>query len=284
MKEKEMPNKTMSLICLLACALLLAVGCDDEKGTCSAICIEEDKAPDAGRAREVCFLAASEGDCLGELKDQCDSDEGDELYLDTDDLPPFNPDCESCDADCVDYPMIGWAPNIYLYPEITTQVRVTLGLAQASDLLASIPEYGDGWDVTVEPSGLIDGLYDYLYYESRVDLHAQDAEGWAVPREDVFGFFGDTLAAYGFEENEIADFLAFWEPGLQKTACYLVYPQLDEQVSQMVGLTIDPAPDTVRRMWFVVEPRESCGELPAPAIEPFERKGFTAVEWGVVLQ
>jgi hypothetical protein len=76
----------------------------------------------------------------------------------------------------------------------------------------------------------------------------------------------------------------FWEPGLQKTACYLVYPQLDAQVAQMQGLTIDPAPDTLRRLWFVVKPRETCDPLSAPVIEPFVRSGFTAVEWGVVLQ
>ncbi|MDD5306847.1 MAG: hypothetical protein PHU25_05950 [Deltaproteobacteria bacterium] len=267
------------------------------EGTCTGLCIHPDRGcGDAGSSSdaggggggmdEICLIAASEEECRSGLEERCYGDagpSGSENYLEYND-PPVDLGCKSCSDDCVSYPLVASAPNIYLYPEATTQVKGTLGLAQSGDLLVSIPEYGNGWNVTVEPSGLINGIYDYLYYESRVEEPAQDTEGWAVMQPQIFDFFESTLAIYGFTQNEIADFITYWKPGLQKATCYLVYPQLDEQVSQMMTLTVDPAPDTMMRLWFVVKPRETCDELPAPAIEPLTRTGFTAVEWGVVLQ
>ncbi|MDD5306848.1 MAG: hypothetical protein PHU25_05955 [Deltaproteobacteria bacterium] len=271
-----MNRKAASPILLMVPVLLLASACDNGNGTCAGLCDRTN-----GPMIEMCFIAGSEEECRKDLLEHCTAQPGAlQGYLETN----FNPGCDSCSADCVEYPQLAAAPNIYLYPEATRDVHVTLETDQGRSIPVSVPEYDHGWNVSVEPSGLIDGKYDYLYYEAIVNLDAQNAEGWTIERAGIFPFFEDTLAAYGFENNEIADFLVFWEPALPRSACYMIYPQLDRQVSQMVGLKVDPAPDTVRRLWFVVEPRGTCDELPAPAIEPLARIGFTVVEWGVVLQ
>jgi len=50
----------------------------------------------------------------------------------------------------------------------------------------------------------------------------------------------------------------------------------------MVGLDIAPAPDRVLRFLALIRPVPYPVGLPQPVIEPFERDGFTAVEWGVL--
>lgn len=59
------------------------------------------------------------------------------------------------------------APNIYLYPEVPTEVRVRLpGLARK--ITAVDPPYPQGWDVLAMPDGRLHtpwGERDYLFYE-----------------------------------------------------------------------------------------------------------------------
>jgi hypothetical protein len=57
-------------------------------------------------------------------------------------------------------------------------------------VVQSEPEYSDGWQVTVEPDGTIDGRYGYLFYEAEVPRRYTPAGGWSVaagfePRGDA---------------------------------------------------------------------------------------------------
>jgi hypothetical protein len=231
----------------LALAVALVAGC---KG-------DDDKASDDGGSG-----ADSDGDTDG------DADTGGNAGGDTD--ADSDGDAES--------------PNIYLYPEKTADVRVTLEPADGTWITTSEPAYGDGWDVTAEPSGLLDGAYDFLFYEATVNRVFQEEKGYAVPGPDVFAWFEANLPRLGLSADETQDFLDYWTAHLPPAACYLVYPQLADRVDLTMGLSIEPAPDSLLRLWLIIRGAAAC-RPPAPwTASPFDRKGFTVVEWGVVLR
>ncbi len=80
--------------------------------------------------------------------------------------------------------MVAMKPNIYLYPEQTTEVAVELALRPGYRLLASEPDYGAGWQVEAAPDGLIDGRWGFLFYEASVPPGVDNASGWSVPRAE----------------------------------------------------------------------------------------------------
>ena len=176
-------------------------------------------------------------------------------------------------------------PNIYLYPAETMTVSVTLGFPLGGFVTTSIPTYGDGWQVTVDPDGTIDGQYGYLFYEAQQPDQYQYAEGWTVAKDGLEDFFRGNLAAYGFVGREIEDFIAWWIPRLNGGPCYDLFPQTSAEIDPLITLDIIPAPDSVQRLFYAVRATDACTEhLAAPLIAPFIRDGFTALEWGVILK
>lgn len=191
-------------------------------------------------------------------------------------------------AETQDLQMVGNAvvdkPNLYLYPTTPTRVKVTLDLAPTRRITQSIPEYGTGWDVLAEPSGLLDGRYTYLFYEAEVPKSYLARAGWSVPAGELAGFFTRILTDYGLTAAETRDFVEYWPTHLPAAPYYLVYPLERAQIDAMVGLNISPLPDSLFRLWFVAAPSATPRELPAPAVLPALRLGFSAVEWGVIVQ
>jgi hypothetical protein len=174
-------------------------------------------------------------------------------------------------------------PNIYLYPPEATEVSVRLSFPKGGGVTVSDPAYGDGWEVEVAPEGVIDGAYTYLFYEADVPVEWQHERGWLIESADLHGFFEGNLRAYGFNDREIRDFLEYWE--LRLTAdYYAVFPQPAADIEPLIGLDVDPEPDSVLRLYYyLVADPPMGGELAPPEIPHFEREGFSVVEWGVVL-
>lgn len=107
-------------------------------------------------------------------------------------------------------PGLGAAPNIYLYPEVAGNISVKLEFADENSFFTNTdPEYDEGWNVWVEPDGLIDGAYDYLYYAGELLSRFQKIEGWAVEEDGVFEWFEKTMRQMGFNQNETDDFIVF---------------------------------------------------------------------------
>jgi hypothetical protein len=202
-------------------------------------------------------------------------------------------------------------PNVYLYPEAETDVNVWLAFVAGGRMTASEPEYIEGWDVTATPEGKITayepvwfldpeagepwpiptrgepaGEYDFLFYEGEVASPGQLDRGWVVAQGDAERFFREKLAAYGFNERERGDFLEYWVPRLVYYPLYAVYPQVDEDYDGLVSMSVFPEPDSVLRVVFTVRGLWEGAELalPEPTVAPFERGGFTVVEWGVILK
>jgi hypothetical protein len=242
----------------------------------------------------------ADDDIDDDVDDDLNDDIDDDVNDDTDD------DCVECDSDEYCENLFGWEwtcfddccveediedkPVIYLYPETTLDVSVTLVLDANTDLIWSWPLYGNGWNISVRPDGLIDGLYPYLYYEAAApNVHDygiyQFTEGLIVSRDDLFDRLESYLLAVGFQGREVGDFLLYWTQELPEFAWYAVYPQFTDIIRNSVDLVIDPAPDSLLRLWLIFE---GYDDLPAhldvtePVVESFHRSGFTAVEWGVI--
>jgi hypothetical protein len=173
-----------------------------------------------------------------------------------------------------------WAkPVLYLYPEKTISITVTIDTL--GEIFDSIPDYGNGWVVTVEPSGLIDGVYDYLFYEIDIDYDFSKEVGWVFTREQFAFEMTKVLYDLGLRGAEIDEFIEFWDDTLRKdTNYYAVYLMLPEEVEEAAKLNFSTNPDSMLRVHFIFEPVTNRIPINRPNFETFIRKGFTIVEWG----
>ncbi|MDD3716902.1 MAG: hypothetical protein PHT46_07360 [Candidatus Marinimicrobia bacterium] len=180
--------------------------------------------------------------------------------------------------------MVARKPNIYLYPEKSLKLDVSLFFPQGGEVIVSDPQYPADWlDIRVRPDGRIGRKYDYLFYEAAIPDLWQYSEGWVVKQDILPLFFRSNLEAYGFNENEIRDFMDYWIPLLNTAPYYAVYPQHTASVNYAVKLRISERPDAMLRLFYVIDEAQDKFTLPEPEIPEFERNGFSVTEWGVVL-
>lgn len=193
-------------------------------------------------------------------------------------------DPDDCDdeRDCDTCSMV-YKPNIYIYPETTIDLNVTLSFPLGGNVVTSIPEYGSGWQVSVEPSGLIDGEFGYLFYESRQPYIWQTSMGWSVLNDSLESFFRDNMSLYGFDGKEIDDFIEYWIPRLSNSNYYSVFPQTSELIEQAIELNFSEQPEKVLRLFYVIKETSGTQFFEEPEIVPFNREGFIATEWGVII-
>ncbi|MCF0121204.1 MAG: hypothetical protein HUJ65_06155 [Oscillospiraceae bacterium] len=172
-------------------------------------------------------------------------------------------------------------PVIYLYPEVTTDVAVWLDYS--GELTCTYPAYADGWRITAEPDGtLTDGAgqtYNYLYWEGVSDTVYDLSEGFCIAGADTAAFLEDALNRLGLTRREANEFIVYWLPLMQENPYNLISFQSDSY-TQSAQLRIDPAPDTLIRVFMAFKPLESAVEVPAQELSCAPRTGFTAVEWG----
>lgn len=179
-------------------------------------------------------------------------------------------------------PVVYRKPVIYLYPEKTMDVSVKLDYA--GDLTVTYPTYQDGWQVTAQPDGTLtnhaDGLeYSYLFWEGNGQLDVDFSEGFVIKGEDTAAFLQKTLSNMGLTPKEYNDFIVYWLPYMQDNAYNLISFQ-QENYTQQAKLDIQPAPDSVLRVFMAFRPLEKPVEVTPQKLQPFERNGFTVVEWG----
>ena len=173
-------------------------------------------------------------------------------------------------------------PNIYLYP--TEETEVSVRFAYPNLVTKSEPAYGDGWKVTAQPDGTLltaDGReHGYLFYESNtLASFFQTDEGFIVMADEREETYRRVLERYGFNEQEILDFIEYWSVYLEAGADYVMYPILTDIVDEAMPVSFSVEPDSIYRIWFGFA-RYDGGEIAEPQIVPIIRDGFTAVEWG----
>ena len=172
-------------------------------------------------------------------------------------------------------------PVIYLYPEEETEITVTLDYDGA--LTTTYPHYDGGWHVTAEPDGtLYDAAgceYSYLYWEGRGAWTPDFSEGFCVAGADTADFLRETLAAMGLTPREYNEMIVYWLPQMEGNA-YNVISFQKEAYTEAARLTVAPEPDSVLRVFMAWYAADEPVELAPQDIAPFERTGFTVVEWG----
>jgi len=170
-------------------------------------------------------------------------------------------------------------PVIYLYPEQETQVSVTLDFD--GKLTSTYPAYEEGWTVTARPDGtLTDPLtgreYYCLFWEGEADTKYDFSTGFCVAGTDTAAFLEGALADLGLTEQEANEFIIYWLPKMERNAWNLISFQQEAYTDSAV-LTIDPAPDTLIRVFMAwqsldepveVEP-QSLAARSASALPPW---------------
>lgn len=178
-------------------------------------------------------------------------------------------------------------PVIYLYPQTTTNVDVSL--APVGGFTHTEPAYGSGWRVMATPESQITNLadgktYPYLFWEGRGGLYSSPTKGWVVAQNDVHTFLTTKLAQLGLNSKETTDFQEFWEPRMQDSSWYFVSFYGKQTMDQLAPLHITPKPDTVIRVLMDFQPLVQPITVPDFTITTPVRRGFTVVEWGGVIR
>ncbi len=174
-------------------------------------------------------------------------------------------------------------PVIYLYPTRKTDVNVRVSLTNGR-FTQCIPEGNGEWNVTATPDGKLTDKasgesYDYIYWESTDNTEYDWSQGYAVKGSEAEAFLLRILPEMGLNENEYTEFIDYWLPRLEKNEYNLVTFQT-KCYTDTVRMDISPEPDSVLRLFMAFKRVDGPVYVERPKIEPFERKGFTVVEWG----
>jgi len=175
-------------------------------------------------------------------------------------------------------------PNIYIYPEKETKLKLSLNFPRGGHITRSKPKYDLGWKVSVTPDGVINNQYDYLFYECEVPGSYQHKKGWVKTKQNLEEFFNSNLKKAGFNKKEINDFIQYWIPRLDKYQKYVIYPQKERLINNLIDFQFTEKPESVLRLFYYIKGVNSSPPdiRPPRDYESFNRKGFTVVEWGVI--
>lgn len=178
-------------------------------------------------------------------------------------------------------PNVDYKPVIYLYPEEKTEVYVTLDYN--GRLTCTYPSYDNGWKVTAQPDGTLTDengqTYNYLYWEGETNTQYDFSEGFCVKGEDTAAFLEYALAELGLNRREANEFIVFWLPMMQNNEYNIISFQGDVYTDS-AKLDIDPAPDTLIRVFMAWQASEIYVNIPEQELDAPKREGFTVVEWG----
>lgn len=173
-------------------------------------------------------------------------------------------------------------PVIYLYPKEETEVEVKINYS--GELTCTYPKYEDGWNVRAYPDGKLVNLddgreYSYLFWEGKSDIKYDLSKGFVVRGEDTERFLKEKLEAMGLIPKEYNEFIVYWLPLMENNKYNLISFQ-GENYDENARLEIEPKPDSILRVFMAYKPLKEYKEVEEQEIIPFERKGFTVIEWG----
>ncbi len=179
-------------------------------------------------------------------------------------------------------------PVIYLYPANTTNVYVSIKIPYGY-LTVTTPAIGpqNNWNVIAEPgSKILSGgkQYPYLFYESFLPWTLSINRGWVVKGSNVTNWFGTNLPKMGLNANETYDFVSYWSQHLPSSNYYLISLLNSSQLDSTSIINITPKPNTTINVILVIQKLDSPIIVATPNFTVPQRKGFTAVQWGVILR
>lgn len=184
---------------------------------------------------------------------------------------------------CIDKPVI------YLYPQKPTIVDVSI--KSTGYVAVSYPLYlQGGWEnIIANPGGTMQyqgNQYSELFYETSVTQFQKPTSGIILPTDTLTSSLNIILDQLGLMGNEKKEFLSYWVPRLQALhSPYIFFSLLSPSAKNAIdAVEITPKPDTMIDFIAYFKPvktysTSSILHLPKPP----QRKGFTAVEWGGVV-
>jgi len=203
-------------------------------------------------------------------------------------------------------------PIIYLYPETPTFVDVfikTVGTvfvskpqieqpggpalienSQSKEGLA-LSEKREGWqNVLAHPNGNLfyqGSEYRELFYETDVDDFQKPTNGINISKENIEPELKRILTRLGLNEFERSEFMDFWIPILESQEKPYIQFSLIQGITKdkIDKVLINPKPDTFIEILAYFKPLDKPfqGSTLILPENPPKRVGFTAVEWGGVL-
>lgn len=173
-------------------------------------------------------------------------------------------------------------PVIYLYP--ASEQIVSVKLDYKGKLTCTYPEYKDGWKVKAKPDGTLTNIadgreYSYLYWEGVSNDKWDMSKGFVVKGNDTEKFLQEKLEYLGLTPKEYNEFIVYWLPIMQENK-YNLITFAGADYENKAQLKITPQPDSILRIMMVFKSLDKPIKVEEQKLKPFERKGFTVVEWG----
>ena len=130
-------------------------------------------------------------------------------------------------------------------------------------------------------TNLADGReYSYLFSEGKeYDLHIDETRGFVVKGSETREFLQTKLAELGLIPREYNEFIVFWLPKMEQNP-YNFIQFVGEEYENSAPLFISPKPDSILRVFMAFKALDHYEQVTPQIIKPFERKGFSVVEWG----
>lgn len=207
------------------------------------------------------------------------------------------PDCQNNTDYCSKYTTTGEGlyceakPVIYLYPTQTTSINVDIGTV--GQIVVSDPYYPiGGWkNVLAKSDGMLyygSQKYSELFYETSVDKINAPKDGIIIKSADLDTELDKFITRLGLIGSEKREFLDWWLPRLKNlNSSYMLLSILDQaEKTRTDQVNIFPKPDTFIGFMAYFKPLGGPMSI-KPLIlpdQPPKRVGFTAVEWGGVLE
>lgn len=178
-------------------------------------------------------------------------------------------------------------PADYFYPKEKTDI--SFDVAPKGEFTYTIPSrQADGWKFSAYPDGKIvhNGKnYPYIYWDASIpnDLINIPTKGYSIEKNELKNFLADLLPRLGLNKKETSEFVDYWAQHLPNSKYYFVGIIPQTEIDGLAPLTISPTPDSVLRVTLYFKTTDKKELVDQPKIEGFDRKGFSVVEWGAIL-
>jgi hypothetical protein len=162
-------------------------------------------------------------------------------------------------------------PNIYIVGPDIQAAKISLTPIEHHQLMATAPAHMEkGWTFNLEKNKLIVGgtTYPYLFYDSRAEVKKliNHQNGFCGDRPEVLQKMGDILEKMAYPKKAQKDFNEHWWAKFPKLTSFCVYPQVNDELSDLAPLQISLPSYSLTRIAFFVISRPKRSTLP---VEPF---------------
>lgn len=180
-------------------------------------------------------------------------------------------------------------PVIYFWPQ--TELALEIQVAPRGPFVAQYPKQNAGagrWSLIASPEGMLRDpssgrQYAYLFWESEGHGFELDPErAHCVAAGEAATFLERVADAYALVPRERTDFVSYWLPALERNPYSLVQLLTPEAYAEHVQLQVRPQPDTIIRLFMLIQRARGPASVGAPALAQHQRAGFSVVEWGGV--